>query len=104
MTPGPRSKPPDLSNFRHLDYLGGGGFADVFLYEQLRPRRQVAIKVLRSASLPASATRAFDDALKAALRDDIAVVELDVNINDPEFSRLAAETLLKNMASKPKPV
>ncbi|HBO43723.1 MAG TPA: hypothetical protein DD670_07280 [Planctomycetaceae bacterium] len=50
------------------------------------------------------ADRAFDDALKAALRDDIAVVELDVNINDPEFSRLAADTLLKNMASKPKPV
>jgi len=26
---GPRSQPPDLPNFRHVGYLGGGGFADV---------------------------------------------------------------------------
>mgnify|MGYP000002784317 CR=1 FL=1 len=40
------------------------------------------------------ADRAFADALKANLRDDIPVVEMPVEINDPEFSRGAAETLL----------
>jgi uncharacterized protein (UPF0261 family) len=43
------------------------------------------------------ADAAFCDALKAAIRRDILVVELDANINDPEFSRCAAETLLKSM-------
>jgi hypothetical protein len=57
----PRSAPPDLSNFRHIRWLGGGGFADVFLYAQLRPEREVAIKVLRTASLDPAALRAFED-------------------------------------------
>ena len=55
-----RSQPPDLPNFRHVGYLGGGGFADVFLYEQLRPSRQVAIKVLRNTSMDVGAQRSFD--------------------------------------------
>lgn len=42
------SQPPVLPGFSHLHILGSGGFADVFLYEQNMPRRQVAIKVLLS--------------------------------------------------------
>ncbi|MET0673661.1 MAG: protein kinase [Microbacterium pygmaeum] len=38
--------PPDLRGFTYLDLLGSGGFADVYLYEQLLPRRRVAVKVL----------------------------------------------------------
>lgn len=38
--------PPDLSGYRHIRRLGRGGFADVYLYEQYRPKREVAIKVL----------------------------------------------------------
>lgn len=38
--------PPELAGFTYLDLLGSGGFADVFLYEQLLPRRRVAVKVL----------------------------------------------------------
>lgn len=34
------------------------------------------------------------DAIKAHLRSDIEVIELDHNVNDPEFSREVAETLL----------
>lgn len=60
MSGSPRSRPPDLPNFRHLGYLGGGGFADVFLYEQLRPSRQVAIKVLRNPATDVAAQQAFD--------------------------------------------
>ncbi|HEY8722193.1 protein kinase domain-containing protein [Pengzhenrongella sp.] len=38
--------PPQLPGFEYVSSLGSGGFADVFLYRQLRPRREVAIKVL----------------------------------------------------------
>lgn len=42
------SQPPILPGFSHVRILGSGGFADVFLYEQNMPRRQVAVKVLLS--------------------------------------------------------
>lgn len=38
--------PPQLVGYRHIRRLGRGGFADVYLYEQFRPKREVAIKVL----------------------------------------------------------
>ncbi|PZE39624.1 serine/threonine-protein kinase [Curtobacterium sp. MCPF17_031] len=40
------SNPPVLPGFSPVHVLGSGGFADVFLYEQDMPRRQVAVKVL----------------------------------------------------------
>ncbi|UFU02340.1 serine/threonine protein kinase [Ruania suaedae] len=43
--------PPSIPGFRPLRALGHGGFSDVYLYEQQMPRRQVAIKVLRTESL-----------------------------------------------------
>ncbi|WP_309617181.1 serine/threonine-protein kinase [Salinibacterium sp.] len=42
------SAPPILPGFSHIHVLGSGGFADVFLYEQNMPRRQVAVKVMLS--------------------------------------------------------
>jgi serine/threonine protein kinase len=42
------SQPPVLPGFAHVHILGSGGFADVFLYEQNMPRRQVAVKVMLS--------------------------------------------------------
>jgi serine/threonine protein kinase len=40
------SQPPNLPGFSYVRILGSGGFADVFLYEQNMPRRQVAVKVM----------------------------------------------------------
>jgi len=40
------------------------------------------------------ADRACYDSIKQNLRPDLAVVELDHNINDREFADAAAETLL----------
>jgi hypothetical protein len=40
------SQPPNLPGFSYVRILGSGGFADVFLYEQNLPRRQVAVKVM----------------------------------------------------------
>lgn len=42
------SQPPVLPGFSYVHMLGSGGFADVFLYEQNMPRRQVAVKVMLS--------------------------------------------------------
>ena len=45
------SAPPTLPGYEHLRTLGLGGFADVFLYRQDLPRRDVAVKVLLAGSL-----------------------------------------------------
>lgn len=60
MSRGPRSAPPDLPGFTSDRWIGGGGFADVFLYTQLRPSRSVAVKILRSEHLSAQALTQFD--------------------------------------------
>jgi len=44
----PPAPPPSIPGFSFLEHLGSGGFADVYLYEQDRPRRRVAVKVLLS--------------------------------------------------------
>ena len=38
---------PHIEGFTFVEHLGSGGFADVFLYEQLWPRQRVAVKVVR---------------------------------------------------------
>ncbi|TFD85824.1 serine/threonine protein kinase [Cryobacterium lactosi] len=53
------STPPALPGFSYLRPLGSGGFADVFLYEQNLPRRQVAIKVLLAAVVSDPVRRLF---------------------------------------------
>jgi serine/threonine protein kinase len=42
------SAPPILPGLAYIRPLGSGGFADVFLYEQDMPRRNVAVKVMPS--------------------------------------------------------
>lgn len=43
--------PPRLAGYVFLRNLGSGGFADVYLYEDVRTSREVAIKVLLADSL-----------------------------------------------------
>ena len=45
------STPPQLPGYEPVRVLGLGGFADVFLYEQQLPKREVAVKVLLAGSL-----------------------------------------------------
>ncbi len=52
--------PPSIPGYRYVSLLGSGGFADVYLYEQDRPRRQVAVKVLISDLKTEGARRAFE--------------------------------------------
>lgn len=53
------SAPPVLPGFSFSSILGSGGFADVFLYEQDAPRRQVAVKVMLSGYADQAARDVF---------------------------------------------
>jgi len=52
--------PPDIQGFEHVQLLGSGGFSDVFLYSQERPRRRVAVKVLLHDLAGSDARERFD--------------------------------------------
>ncbi|MET0297583.1 MAG: serine/threonine-protein kinase [Microbacterium sp.] len=54
------SAPPILPGLAYIRPLGSGGFADVFLYEQNMPRRDVAVKVLPSDVRDADLRRMFN--------------------------------------------
>jgi serine/threonine protein kinase len=58
-TPAAAVAPPDLPGYRFLRHLGAGGNAQVFLYEQDLPRREVAVKVLNESALSEAARRRF---------------------------------------------
>lgn len=60
MTPRPPSPPPSLPGYDFERLLGSGGFADVFLYRQLRPQRRVAIKVLLASILDDTVRQQFE--------------------------------------------
>ena len=62
------SAPPDIPGYRHLELLGMGGFADVFLYEQRSMGgRKVAVKVLLQG-LRGDLQQAFEDEARAMAR------------------------------------
>ncbi len=52
--------PPVLPGFTHINPLGVGGFADVFLYEQQMPKRKVAVKVLLRDLVDEDVARMFN--------------------------------------------
>lgn len=59
MSRGAQSPPPELVGFEQVKTLGAGGFADVFLYRQRHPERQVAVKVMRAHRLDEEAIQSF---------------------------------------------
>jgi len=54
------SAPPILPGLAYIRPLGSGGFADVFLYEQDMPRRNVAVKVMPSDVRDSELRRMFN--------------------------------------------
>lgn len=50
---------PDIPGFVYQQPLGSGGFADVYLYQQLSPMRLVAVKVARADQLTARSREDF---------------------------------------------
>ena len=53
------SAAPDLPGYRFIRHLGAGGNAQVYLYEQDLPFREVAVKVLNESALTEAARRRF---------------------------------------------
>lgn len=56
----PPAPPPAIEGYDYLSLLGSGGFSDVYLYQQDRPRRKVAVKVLLSDLKTESARKRFE--------------------------------------------
>ncbi|WP_028281506.1 serine/threonine-protein kinase [Arthrobacter sp. H5] len=86
--------PPSIPGYRYVSLLGSGGFADVYLYEQDRPRRRVAVKVLLSGLLTEGARRAFESEanLMAQLSSHPYIVTIyEANVTDDGHSYLAME-------------
>ena len=52
------ARPPELSGYTPIQLIGTGGYADVFLYEQHLPKRQVAVKVLVADAVAGGTKRA----------------------------------------------
>ena len=51
--------PPHIPGLVHIQPLGSGGYADVYLYEQQSPRMNVAVKVLKRDGLTPAIRRQF---------------------------------------------
>ena len=90
----PPAPPPHIPGFRYVSLLGSGGFSDVFLYEQDRPRRKVAIKVLLSDLKTEGARRRFESEanLMAQLSSHPYIVTIfEAEVTDDGHSYLAME-------------
>ncbi len=81
----PTSQPPTLSGLTLERKLGGGGFADVYLYRQEKLKRSVAVKVLRAHAATDATQQQFqaEAMLMAALSDHPNIVTIhDASIAD----------------------
>ncbi|MDT0169952.1 serine/threonine-protein kinase [Pseudarthrobacter sp. BRE9] len=90
----PVAPPPRIPGFTYISLLGSGGFSDVYLYEQDRPRRKVAVKVLLSDLKTEGARRRFESEanLMAQLSSHPYIVTIfEAEVTDDGHSYLAME-------------
>lgn len=90
----PPAPPPAIAGYEYVSLLGSGGFSDVYLYQQDRPRRKVAVKVLLSDLKTESARRRFESEanLMAQLSSHPYIVTIfEANISGEGHSYLAME-------------
>lgn len=90
----PIAPPPRIQGFNYLSLLGSGGFSDVYLYEQDRPRRKVAVKVLLSDLKTEGARRRFESEanLMAQLSSHPYIVTIfEAEVTEDGHSYLAME-------------
>lgn len=90
----PVAPPPRIPGFTYISLLGSGGFSDVYLYEQDRPRRKVAVKVLVSDLKTEGARRRFESEanLMAQLSSHPYIVTIfEAEVTDDGHSYLAME-------------
>ncbi|VXC62729.1 Kinase domain protein [Arthrobacter sp. 9AX] len=90
----PAAPPPHIPGFTYISPLGSGGFSDVYLYEQDRPKRKVAVKVLLSDLKTEGARRRFESEanLMAQLSSHPYIVTIfEAEVTDAGHSYLAME-------------
>ncbi|MCB7136831.1 serine/threonine-protein kinase [Cellulosimicrobium marinum] len=88
------SPPPEIQGFEYVSLVGSGGFSDVFLYQQQRPRRRVAVKVLLHEWSSPSQRAAFDAEadLMATLSNHPSIVTMyEADVADDGRPYLAME-------------
>ncbi|MDO4791637.1 MAG: protein kinase [Buchananella hordeovulneris] len=88
-----RPEPPVIPNAEYRKHLGSGGFADVFLYAQRMPRRDVAVKVLkRNITAEQSASFEAEANLMAEVSHHPSIVSVfSANVTDDGRSYLVME-------------
>ncbi|BDZ41257.1 hypothetical protein GCM10025865_05560 [Paraoerskovia sediminicola] len=90
-TPAP---PPDIEGYAYVSLVGSGGFSDVYCYQQSRPRRRVAIKVLLQEWSSDSQREAFDaeaDLLASLSTHPSIVTMYEASVSDDGRPYLAME-------------
>ena len=90
----PPAPPPAIAGYEYVSLLGTGGFSDVYLYQQDRPRRKVAVKVLLSDLKTEGARRRFESEanLMAQLSSHPYIVTIfEANVTGEGHSYLAME-------------
>jgi len=80
----PKSPPPRITGFTFIQGIGGGGFADVFLYTQHSTGRAVAVKVLRAEHLSEASLRQFET--EARVMAGVSTHPFIVTIHDAGFA------------------
>ncbi|MBW4094542.1 MAG: serine/threonine protein kinase [Acidobacteria bacterium] len=90
----PPAPPPVLPGYTYVSLLGSGGFSDVYLYQQERPRRRVAVKVLVADLRNSGAQESFEAEanLMAQLSTHPYIVTIyEAHITESGHSYLAME-------------
>ncbi|MBT2530717.1 serine/threonine protein kinase [Arthrobacter sp. ISL-48] len=95
----PAAPPPHLPGFTYVSLLGSGGFSDVYLYEQDRPRRKVAVKVLLSDLKTEGARRRFES--EANLMAQLSSHPYIVTIFEAEVTEAGHSYLAMEYCSRP---
>ncbi|MGF6832569.1 serine/threonine protein kinase [Paenarthrobacter sp. TE4293] len=95
----PPAPPPPIPGFHYVSLLGSGGFSDVYLYEQDRPRRKVAVKVLLSDLKTEGARRRFES--EANLMAQLSSHPYIVTIFEAEITETGHSYLAMEYCSRP---
>lgn len=95
----PVAPPPVIPGFTYISLLGSGGFSDVYLYEQDRPRRKVAVKVLLSDLKTEGARRRFES--EANLMAQLSSHPYIVTIFEAEVTNSGHSYLAMEYCSRP---
>lgn len=91
--------PPILPGYNFVSVLGSGGFSDVYLYEQDRPRRKVAVKVLTADLKTEGARSSFES--EANLMAQLSAHPYIVTIFEAEITANGHSYLAMEYCSRP---